>query len=264
MFIMQIGRNSKYIKLVKQLREKKFRDRNGLFLIEGPHIVEEALKSGSAFELALFSEKAPKETVAAIEEKEIQSYFIDSRMMKDLSDTENNQGVIGVVPKFSYSLKDVKRDNTQTVVVCDGIQDPGNLGTIIRTASAAGCDAVITSPDSADVYNPKTVRSTGGAVFHIPVIPGQDIESAIKALSSCGLKVFCAEPSGGKDIYSTDLSKKFVIVVGNEGSGVSSATRRLCDGAVTIPMSKTTESLNAAAAAAVILFESLRQRALKC
>lgn len=261
---MRIGKNSKHVKLVKQLKDKKFRDRHGLFLIEGPHLVEEALKSGSVFEFVLFSEKAPKETVAAIEEKDIPSHFVDSRTMKDLSDTENNRGVVGVVPKFSYSMRDIKRESKQPIVVCDGIQDPGNLGTIIRTAAAAGCGAVITSSDSVDVYNPKTVRSTGGALFHIPVIEGENIESGLKLLSSAGFNVFCAEPSGGKDLYLTELTKKFAVVVGSEGRGVKPAVRCLCDGAITIPISKTTESLNAAVAAAVILFEAVRQRDLKC
>jgi len=260
---MRIGKSSKIIVLVKRLKEKKYRDREGFFLIEGPHLVEEALKSSFGFEFALFSEKAPKDIVAAIEEKDIPSYFVDNGTMKDISDTENNQGVIGVIPKLAYSLKDIKRDSKQPIVVCDGIQDPGNLGTIIRTASATGCSAVITSPDSADVYNPKTVRSTGGAIFHIPVVTGENMESAVNGLASSGFKVFCAEPSGGKDLYSTDLSKKFVIVIGNEGGGVRSGVRKLCDGAITIPISNSTESLNAAVAAAVILFEALRQRALK-
>lgn len=257
---MRIGKNSKIISQVKRLKEKKYRDKEGFFLIEGPHLVEEALKSSFGFEFALFSEKAPKEIVAAIEEKEIPSYFVDNSTMKEISDTENNQGVLGVIPKLAASLKDIKRESKQPIVVCDGIQDPGNLGTIIRTASAAGCSAVITSPDSADVYNSKTVRSTGGALFHIPVISGENMEDAVNSLASSGFKVFCAEPSGGKDLYSADLSKKFVIVVGNEGGGVRSGVRRLCDGAVTIPISKSTESLNAAVAVAIILFEAVRQR----
>ncbi len=257
---MQIGKNSKHIKLVKQLKEKKFRNKHGLFLIEGPHLVEEALKSGSGFEMALFSEKAPKEIVAAIEEKEIPSYFIDNRTMRSLSDTENDQGVLGIVPKFSYLLKDIKKDNRQCVIVCDGVQDPGNLGTIIRSAAAAGCGAVVTSFDSADIYNPKTVRATGGALFHLPVIAGEDLEKTLKHLSSSGFKIFCAEPSGGKDIYCVDLSKVFAVVVGSEGRGVKPAVRCLCDSALTIPISKNTESLNAAVAAAVIMFEAVRQR----
>ncbi|MFA5104922.1 MAG: RNA methyltransferase [Candidatus Margulisiibacteriota bacterium] len=257
---MRIGKNSKIAGLVKRLKEKKYRDKEGFFLIEGPHLVEEALKSAFGFELALFSEKAPKEIVAAVEEKEIPSYFVDNKTMSALSDTESDQGMIGVVPKFSFSAKDIKKENKQIVVVCDGVQDPGNLGTIIRTASAAGCGAVIASPDSADVYNPKTIRSTGGAIFHIPVIAGESIENTINFLAASGFKIFCAEPSGGKSLYTTDLSKSFVIVVGNEGRGVKSSVRRLCDGAITIPINKATESLNAAVAAAVILFEALRQR----
>ena len=258
---MRLGKNSKIAGLVKRLKEKKYRDKEDLFLIEGPHLVEEALKSAFGFELVLFSEKASKGIVAAVEEKEIPSYLIENSTMSVLSDTENDQGIIGVIPKLAFSLKDIKKENNQPVVVCDGIQDPGNLGTIIRTASAAGCSAVIVSSDSADMYNPKTVRSTGGALFHIPVIAGEDLGTAIKFLASAGFNVFCAEPSGGKDLYSTNLSKSFVIVVGSEGRGVRSAVRRLCDGAVTIPISKSTESLNAAVAAAVILFEAARQRA---
>lgn len=260
---MQLGKNSRQAKLAKQLKDKKYRDKHGLFIIEGPHLAEEALKSGSGFEMAFFSEKAPKEIVAAIEEKDIPSFFIDSRMMKELSDTENDQGVLGIVPKFSYSHKDLKKDGRQMIVACDGIQDPGNLGTIIRTSAAAGCAAVLVSRDSADIYNPKTVRSTGGSLFHIPVIASASLESDIKTASSSGLKVFCAEPSGGKRLYLTDLSKGFVIVIGSEGRGVKPSVRCLCDSAVTIPIDEKTESLNAAVAAAVILFEAVRQRELK-
>ena len=260
---MQIGKNSRHIKLVKQLKDKKYRDRHGLFIIEGPHLADEAIKSGSGFEFAVFSEKAPKEIISAIEDKDIPSFFVDARTMKALSDTDNDQGVLGVVHKFSYLLKDVKKDGRQIVVVCDGLQDPGNLGAIIRTAAAARAGAVITSPDSADIYNPKTVRSTGGALFHIPVIASADVGTDIRALFSAGLKVFCAEPSGGRSLYQTDISKGFVIVIGSEGRGVKPSVRCLCDGALTIPIAGSCESLNAAVAAAVILFEAVRQRSLK-
>ncbi len=260
---MQIGKNSRHIKLIKQLKEKKYRDRHGLFIIEGPHLADEAIKSGSGFEFAVFSEKAPKEIISAIEEKDIPSFFIDARTMRTLSDTENDQGVLGVIPKFSYSRRDMKKDGGQTIVVCDGIQDPGNLGTIIRTAAAAGCGAVITSFDSADIYNPKTVRSTGGALFHIPVIAGENMGDILKYISSLGFRIFCAEPESGKGLFSVDLRKSFAIVIGSEGKGVRPEVRCLCDGAITIPVSSNIESLNAAAAAAVIMFEAVRQRALK-
>lgn len=257
---MSTSSNNKNIKLAGALKEKKARDKEGLFVIEGPHLIEEALHAGFALKFLLFSKKASNKVVAAVEEMGFSTYLVDEKTMDSVSDTKTNQGLIAVVPKLAFSFDDIKTGKDTMILVCDGIQDPGNLGTMIRSCAGAGCGAVIISDDSVDPYNPKTIRSTGGSIFKLPVICEADIKKTVSYLKAKNIKVLCADASGDESLFECDLSGKTAFVVGSESKGVKKEVLKNCDAVVKIPMQKNVESLNAAVAASVMLFEGMRQR----
>lgn len=147
------------------------------------------------------------------------------------------------------------------VVVLDGVQDPGNVGTIIRSADAAGAAGVVLGAGCADVYNPKTIRSTMGSLFHLPIVEGQ-LESLLPEAKVAGVKLVSTSLQAEHSCYSYDFTQSVWLVIGNEGKGISDATARLVDDSITIPMQGQAESLNAAMAATILLFEAMRQRML--
>lgn len=256
----KIAKTNQLVKLAKSLSEKKFRDKHSLFLLEGPHLIEEALKVDYNLKYVIFSDKADRKLIAKIESKNIQTYFVDENVLNSISSTENSQGIIAVAPKILYNFEDLKFTKSSVFVICDSIQDPGNLGTIIRTCAAVEVSAVILTGLSVDIFNPKTVRSSSGAIFHIPIVICKDAISLLKKLEKNKIKVYCAESHGGENIFNISLTDPFAIVIGNEGKGIQPNIKDYCQKIITIPLNSNIESLNAAISCAIILFESYRQK----
>lgn len=261
---MQLSANNPKIKLVSQLKEKKFRDAEGLFIAEGEHVVEEAIKRGAAIEFVVYSEGfGNKELTLRI----ANSFYLTDRDFKKISDTESPKGIIAVVRKpclagrqAQHAVSGLFEGESPFFMICDGIQDPGNLGTMIRSAAAAGCSGVAVSNNSVDPYNPKVVRGSGGCIFSIPVVAEVKVLDVLKAAKDKKVKTVAADASSKKTIYEADLKAPLALVIGSEGAGSSSDILSACDEPVSIPMKKDVESLNAAVSAAVILFEAVRQR----
>ncbi len=220
------------------LHKKKYRDETGLFLVEGEHLISEALAAGCA-EAILFDEECP----FAHEHL----FRVTPAIMQKLSANVSDVHLIAVCRQFSHAIESPKR-----LALLDGVQDPGNLGTIIRTAVSFSFDGVILSKDCADLYNEKTIRSTQGALFHIPV-QREDLKEIIPALQKEGMQVCATALDSSVPLQSLEICEKMAFVFGNEGQGVTPEVQKLSDWRVRIEMDGF-ESLNVAVAAGIVMY----------
>jgi len=231
---------NKKIKSIKKLNDKKYRDIDNIFLIEGEHLILEAKKNNIL------------ESVIALEGYELNVDFdIDYaslNVLKYITNLNTPPKVIGVCRKIK------SRDIKGNVVVLDGIQDPGNLGTIIRSCVAFNIDTLLLSKNTVDLYNPKVVRATQGMLFNINIVVC-DIKEEIQKLKENGYYVFGTDVNNGKTLKSIEKKSQFVIIMGNEGNGMSDEIKTICDDFLYIDMNKNCESLNVGVATSIILYE---------
>jgi TrmH family RNA methyltransferase len=178
-----------------------------------------------------------------------------------MSDTQTPQGVLAVSRKLSYTLDDLFRDDRPAhLMILENLQDPGNLGTILRAGEGAGITGVIMSRDTVDLYNPKVIRSTMGSVFRVPFLYTDDLGGQIAALKERGVRLFAAHLGGRNNYDREDYTGNTGFLIGNEGNGLTEEISRQADTWVKIPMEGKVESLNAAIAASILMFETARQR----
>ncbi len=240
---------NKIIKLVKHLSKKSERERSGLFIAEGIRLVRDAVNDGK---IEFMIATSPHNGF------EGDTYIVNEQMFKKLSDTMSPQGVMAVchMPVWDDNLL----DSAQLVLVCENTSDPGNLGTMLRTAEAAGADAVVLAGNTVDLYNPKTIRSTMGSVFRVPVFAGDEYIDILKH-KGFTLAVTCLD--GAVDLYDAPVSGKIALAIGNEAHGITKELMEKADLRVKIPMSGRVESLNAAIAASICLYECRRRLDIK-
>ena len=187
--------------------------------------------------------------------------IVTDEVMKNMSDTQTPQGILCVVEQPSCVIDDIMENkSTQLILILEGLQDPGNLGTIFRTSEAAGVTGIIMSRDTVDIYNPKTVRSTMGSIYRVPFIYSDDIYSDAGKLRGHGIKVYAAYLDGSASYDKCDYRDGSAFMIGNEGNGLSNKAVSCSDTRVRIPMEGSIESLNAAVSAAILLYEAHRQR----
>lgn len=252
-----------YYKQAKQLNSRKQREENGLFLVEGVRFLDEAIASKANIERIFISETflegCSRAYLDVLEGFELN--LLPDRLFKELADTETPQGAAAVVKRQRLELDKVL-GGRNLYVILEAIQDPGNLGTIIRTADAAGFTGVLVSKGCADVYSPKVLRATMGSIFHIPVVGVTDMRGAMTGLRAGGVKLLAAHLRGDVSYYQVDMKQNIALLVGSEANGLSEETAALADELVKIPMPGLAESLNASVAAGLLLFESVRQRAI--
>lgn len=248
--LMITSRHNAKLKLARRLlNERKVRAREKAYVIEGTRAVLDYLDLGLEPRFIL----ATPAWIGAQAGLPTTPTAVDAALLAEISGVENDQGVLAVVSIRTLALP----LHPSLLLIVDRLQDPGNLGTLLRSAAAAGCDGVLLTPETVDPYNPKTVRSAMGALERIPV---QQLSDAA-VLSHCeGMRLWATAAAGEHAYTSVDFSQPGCIVIGNEGSGVSRRYREAADAAIAIPMARATESLNAAMAATVILFEAQRQR----
>ena len=251
--IIESADNKKF-KYAKKLKQRKYRERLSAYLIEGVNLIEEAIKVDAPIEVIFVCEG-----VNAVDYGK-DAFILAKNLFAELSETETSQGVIAVVEKPKFDLKDLAISSTDNVVVLDRLQDPGNIGTIIRTAVAAGYKAIFTLKGTGDIYSPKTVRSTAGVMNRIPIIEIGSEEELISLLRTLNIQLVSTSPAATKYYYDYDLSKGIALIIGNEGSGISDGLIEKSDINVKLPMSNDVESLNAAVAAAIIMYESVRKK----
>lgn len=244
--------NNKTIKTLAKLNKKKYREDLGLYLIEGFHLVEEALKAGKKFQYLLGSSEALSQVEKwGVDLNEKNILLINNAIARHLSDTKNSQEIFMVLkidqPKdFSF--------NYGKWVLLDNLADPGNVGTIIRTADAAGFNGVVMSPESADLYNPKTQRAMQGSQFHIEIIK-QDLSQALTSLQGQDIPVYASMlDKTAKKLQDFEKVVQLGLVIGNEAHGVSPEVSELCDQKLYIPIKGQAESLNAAVAAGIMIY----------
>lgn len=232
----------------RKLATAKGREAARAFLAEGPHLVEEALKAGSPVECIL-TDRDPG-SFAFLRGTRAEVVRVSERALRSVSDAVTSQGVVAVCP---LPRAEAFRPQAGRYLLLDGVQDPGNVGTMIRTASAAGFLAVITGRGCADAFAPKVVRATQGAVFHVPVVAGT-LEEWIPALKEQGVECLGAAAREGRDFRTVEPGGATAIVIGSEGAGVRPEVAALCDGMVHIPMAGPMESLSAPVAAGILMF----------
>ena len=263
---MQIitSKDNEIIKNVRKLKEKKYRDLNNQYIVEGVKMIREAILEDAKIKLIVVCEDNANS--GAIDKKflyEIAKYeciYVSKKVFDLISDVQTPQGMLAVIEKEN---SEDKIDFTEDViVVLDGIQDPGNLGTILRTIDSVGLKQVIVSKETADSYNPKVVRSTMGAIFRVKVIESNNLLDTLKNMKKHKYKIMATSLETDNSIYDVDYNKK-VIVIGNEANGVEKEILEYADEKIKIPMLGKTESLNASVATAVILYEYVRNKVIK-
>lgn len=237
------------IKQVIALRQKKVRDEQGLFVVEGQKQVSEIPKDWKV-NFIISSENCS--TIQLLNHST--NYSVSKQLFKKISGTETPQGILAVVEKKKYDIEKVLQQKG-IFVICDNLQDPGNVGTIIRTAEAFSCKGIFLSKNSADVYNDKVVRSTMGAIFNIPIFQECDIVSLIKALKEKNIRTCALALDGSKNLSEYKISSDSVaIIVGNEAKGISYEILDITDDKIKIEMSGKAESLNAAIATGIAIY----------
>ena len=253
------SRENKIFKIAKLIKTSKGRAEKNMFLIEGMRSVCDAMKKGARFECVLLKDGTRLDF--AIDSP---VYTLAPRLFDEISETVTPQGVIALCTMKKASLKDILSRESGCVIMCEKLQDPGNIGTVIRTAHACFCGGVVLTKGCCDLYNPKIVRATMSGIFSIPVAQNEESRSVIEYFRENGYRIVAGALTGNSvDLYEASLSGKTLIIIGNEGNGVEDETLALCDTTVKIPMHPDAESLNAAVAGAVMMYEHYRQNTKK-
>lgn len=232
-------KNEKVIEWTK-LKQKKYRDLTNTFLVEGDHLVMEALKTNMVKEVIVDENKLFPVSVP--------THYVTSEVLKKISDQPSTPDVIAVVNKIP------ELDLNNRILLVDSLQDPGNLGTIIRSAVAFNIDTIVLGDNTVDQYNEKVIRASEGMLFHINIIH-KDLNEFIPLLKTNGYQVLGTNVTHGTRLSEVRLHTKFAFIIGNEGNGVSEELLNLCDDYIYIPMNEACESLNAGVAAGIILYE---------
>lgn len=252
--------NPKIQKIRSLIAQSKERKKTNQFVIEGVRLCEEAMQADWEFEYILFSDNLSErgqEIIRLATQKTIPVDEIPFDLMKKIADTEYPQGIICVLYQKHQELP----ENPDFVLICDSIKDPGNLGIILRSANAAQAQTVIVSPNSTDIFSPKVVRAGMGAHFHMPILQldWYEIEEICKNPFH-SLKTIIASANATTSLWQLDLTQPTAIIIGSEATGPCPEAQQLADQMIKIPMPGSSESLNAAIAASIILFEVVRQR----
>ena len=258
------SKDNEFIKHIKKLKDKKYRDQSNEYVIEGIKLVEEAINENAKIKQIVICEECTK--TQEISKKlmyEIASFdciYVTENVFNNITEVKNPQGILAVIERKN-SENEINY-NEDIIVALDGIQDPGNLGTILRTVDSIGLKQILVSKETADVYNPKVVRSTMGAIFRVKVIECEDLEKTLKEIKKHKYEIVVTSLQTNESIYDIEYNKK-VIVIGNEANGVSKEIQEMSDKKVKIPMLGKTESLNASVATGVVLYEYVRQKIKK-
>lgn len=256
--------SNQQIKNLIQLQNKaKVRSEQGAFVIEGIKMFEES-KAGGHLIKAYVSESFYNEKLH--EDKDYFNSFsyeiVSNSVFKEASDTMTPQGIMAVVKKPDYKLLDLMQKDTLNLMLLEDLRDPGNLGTIIRTSEGAGFDGIILSKTSVDVFNPKVIRSTMGAIYRMPIVYVEDFTKMLEELKAENIHIYAAYLQGANLYDSVNYDKKTAILIGNEANGLSNEAAESSNYRIKIPMEGQVESLNAAIAAGILMYEVYRQKRL--
>jgi len=260
-----LGAHSPRLKAARRLTKRAFRERDRAFLVEGPQAVAEAFRCGSGLTDLFVTGQARirhGDLVAAIAEAGVPVHAVSGEVMGELAQTVTPQGLLAVCGFVDVALAAVTRPAPPLVALLANVRDPGNAGTVLRTADAAGAGAVVFADASVDPYNGKCVRASAGSLFHLPVVAGARLEDAVAALREAGLRIVAADGRAGRNLEDPDVQARLgeptAWMFGNEAWGLPPGLVALADEPVAVPVYGKAESLNLAAAAAVCLYASAR------
>lgn len=256
--------DNELIKHIRKLKDKKYRDESNEYVVEGVKLVEEAVKENAKIKQIIVCEDTTRTyeipTHIMLEIAKYECISVSDKIFNIITQVTNPQGIMAIIEK---NAQNAKIDYTQDIiVVLDDVQDPGNLGTILRTVDSIGLNQIIVSKGTADAFNSKVVRSTMGAIFRIKIIEVENLAQAIKEMRKHHFKLMVTSLQTKNSIYDIDFNKK-IIVIGNEANGVSKEIQDMADEKAKIPMLGRTESLNASVAAGVVMYEYVRQKLSK-
>lgn len=252
------------IKEIKSLYRKKKRIESKTFIIEGIKIIEEAIDNdyeikNIVYTDKLFETRGGSDFFEKIKELE-KLVYVSENVFKEISDIENPQGILAV-GKFEYNeLVNIEFQDSPFLLLLDELQDPGNMGTIIRTADAFNIDGILITEGCVDPYNPKVVRATMGSIFRVPIYYISNAVEELKELRNKGIKVYSTALENSTSIFNVNYKEGALLVIGNESRGVSQDIYSISDGLIRIPMPGQAESLNAGVAASIIMYEAMKQR----
>ena len=254
-----LGKHHHKIKRLRRLvGRRSARQAEGVFVLEGAKVVGEALSAGAPLEGLYVAAGTDDPVVDAAEAAGIRVHDLAPGVLELVADTVTPQPILAVAPMVDVPLEELRE--ADLVVVCVDVRDPGNTGALLRSAEAAGVGGVVCCDGSVDVFNPKTVRASAGALFHVPVVAGGDPVEVLEQMGRWGLQRLGTAAHGGEDYVAVDLTRPTALVLGNEAQGLPATLGGMLDGLVTIPMVGRAESLNVGTAAAVLSFEAARQR----
>jgi TrmH family RNA methyltransferase len=242
-----------------RLKKRAFRDREARFLVEGAQCVGEAIREGAL--QVLFSVEEVDPLVARARNEGVETHVVSGDVMAHLTSTVTPQGLVGISAFLDVPLDEVPAGGC--LAILHEVRDPGNAGTVVRSADAAGASGVVFTDSSVDPYNPKAVRASAGSLYHLPIVRGPSTADVMGSLSARGVQVLAMHAAGAEDLYRADLSGPVAFVFGNEARGLPSEIIELADSSVRVPHAGRAESLNLAAAATVCLFEWARRRRIR-
>ena len=244
---------NKIIKEVNSLKAKKERDKTGLFILEGKRLVDEIPNSWEIkylLKAESYSEDINFENV----------YTVKDSLFEKISETVNPQGILAVCHIKEFDVTNVDYSNSPFFVVLENVTDPGNMGTLIRTADAAGADGIFLSKGCVDIYNPKVIRATMGSIFHLPIYRNLNLMDLMEDFKNNNVKTLAAHLKGTSTPYKVDMTTACAVIIGNEANGLSDEISEIASDLVKIPMPGKAESMNAGIAGGILIYEAVRQR----
>lgn len=252
--------NGKVKELVQLRKKTKLRNQQGVFLVEGIRMFREVEREDviQVYLSESFYEKEVHKNPVLV--AGMPTEILSDTVFAYVSDTKTPQGILCVVRQKRYSIEQILEQKNPHILMLDHLQDPGNLGTIFRTAEAAGVTGIILSADTVDLYNPKVIRSTMGSIYRMPFVYTENLETAICKVKQQGITVYAADLDGANSYDQEDYQKGSAFLIGNEGNGLQKEIADMAERKIRIPMAGAVESLNAAVAAAILMFEVSRQR----
>ena len=255
------SKDNEIIKSIKKLKEKKYREEEQKYIVEGIKLIQEAILEKAKIDTIVVCEDCVRnqelDSKLLYEIAKYNCIYVNERIFGLITDVKNPQGILAVMKKEEEN-KTINYDE-DLLVILDGVQDPGNLGTILRTVDSIGLKQIIVAPGCGDIFNPKVVRSTMGAIYRVKVIESENIQKTINEIKKHKFKIISTSLKAEKSIYDVKYEKS-AIVIGNEANGVSEDVINSSDELVKIPMLGKTESLNASVATGIVLYEYVRQK----
>lgn len=254
--MIESKQNQQIRNIIKIRKQAKERRKQKVFLVEGLRMFREAPKDRvvKAYTTQEFYQKYSELF------QDIDYEFVSDKLFKEISDTVTPQGVLAIIRQKEWTMEELlQKDQVPCLLILENLQDPGNLGTIIRTGEGAGITGVIMSRDTVDIYNPKVIRSTMGSIYRVPFVYVDDLLSVMEALKAYQIHSYAARLDG-ENVYHCNLKESCAFLIGNEGNGLTDEISHMANRYLRIPMCGEVESLNAAIAATVLMYETMRQR----